>query len=179
MNKLLLSLFTVSDSQVNRDKRGTVSKSLTSVKMSVVLVIWANRSQKRALRSKKIEKNHIFRRFWQFFTAFPLFMPKSKSLMLLFFKEQREHFAHSSLYKRATVSDSLRSLMTKERLWAFHSFRKRLTLSLSTEYQIFCDCSERNMSTTLKMMLHTSEMLQVVYKNIFVVHLGSSSGVVQ
>ena len=46
-------------------------------------------------------------------------MPKSKSLPLLlanllFFKEWLKQFAPVALYKRATVSDSLRLLMTKE-----------------------------------------------------------------
>ena len=65
-----------------------------------------------------------------FLTVFPLFMPKSKSLWSLFsqllfsqslfsqslyFKEQHEQFDHIELYKRVTVSDSLWSLITKER----------------------------------------------------------------
>ena len=48
----------------------------------------------------------------QFFTVFPLFMPKSESLQLLFaqslfFKDQREWFTSVAIYKRATVSNSL------------------------------------------------------------------------
>ena len=43
--------------------------------------------------------------FWQFFTAFPLFMLNSKSLLLLsaqsfFFIERRERFAIIALYKK-------------------------------------------------------------------------------
>ena len=57
--------------------------------------------------------------FWQFFTTFPLFMPKSKSLlslfaMSLFFKERWEQFAlfHKqiaiSLFCSQKTSDSLK-----------------------------------------------------------------------
>ena len=37
----------------------------------------------------------------------------------LFFKEQLEQFSHIALYKRASVSDLLRSRMTKERREGF------------------------------------------------------------
>ena len=87
--------------------------------MSDLLMIQANRSQKRAIRSKKF----IFLCFWQFFTAFPLFMPKSKSIPLLFFIERRERFALVGLDKRETVSKSLLSLLTKERPCGIRSCR--------------------------------------------------------
>ena len=53
------------------------------------------------------------------FTVFPLCMPKSKQLLLLFapllfYKEQGEHFALVALYKRVAVSNSLPSLFKKE-----------------------------------------------------------------
>ena len=77
--------------------------------------------------------------FMTVFTAFPFFMPKSESLLSLFapliflkswrsdlllslfalslfFKEQQERFAIIALYKKATVSESLPSLITKEQL---------------------------------------------------------------
>ena len=41
--------------------------------MSDLLVIRANRSQKRAIRWKKIIFLYVFDRFWQFFTDFPIF----------------------------------------------------------------------------------------------------------
>ena len=74
--------------------------------MSDSLLIRVNRSQKSI---DLLEKNCIFR---MFFTAFPLFMPKSKSLLLLllccsFLKSER--------------NNSLSSLFTKKRLWANHS----------------------------------------------------------
>ena len=66
----------------------------------------------------------------------PFFMPKSKSLTsllahLLFFKERLEQLAPVSLYKRATVSNSLRSLITTER-------RERVTLWLTKNEPIAC-----------------------------------------
>ena len=42
---------------------------------------------------------------------------------LLIFKKQIELFAPLALYKRGTMSDSLRSLMTKEQPWATRSGR--------------------------------------------------------
>ena len=65
----------------------------------------------------------------------------SKSLIL---KSDLEWFSHADLYKRATVSDLFRLLMTKERQWAIRSghswkksngsyflFHKRITLLLT------------------------------------------------
>ena len=84
-------------------------------------------SQKKVIRSKNIV---VFTMFWQFFTAFPLFMLNSKSLLLLsaqsfFFIERRERFAIIALYKRATVSDLLTSLLKKSKKWAMHSKNQR------------------------------------------------------
>ena len=88
-------------------------------------VLQENRFQKWAICSKKFI---FFVCFWQFFTAFPLFMPKSESLpslfaQSLFFKELQERFALVTLYKRATMRESLPTLFTKERPWAIGSFR--------------------------------------------------------
>ena len=111
---------------------------------------WAIRSGRSWQKSdlSKLLKNERFTRknsmkivfFICFFPVFPLFMPKSESLpslfaQLLFFKEllwanhsgcskqksDRERFAPVALYKRATMSDSFRSLMTKDQPWAIHS----------------------------------------------------------
>ena len=91
---------------------------------------------KQAIRS--LEKIRIF--VWQFFIAFPLFMPKSnhshRSLPRRFFlksdgsdslchslqKNDREQIAPVALYKRMTVSESLPSLFTEEWPWVILSF---------------------------------------------------------
>ena len=93
-------------------------------------MIQKNRTQKRAILSKKLL---IFICFWQFFTAFPFFIPKSKSLsllftQLLFFKERQEWF---TLFKRVTVSESLLLLCTKERQEWFAFFQEGITLWLT------------------------------------------------
>ena len=64
---------------------------------------------------------------WQFFSAFPLFMPKSESLLSLFaqplfFKEQQECFALIALYKGVTISNLLPSIITNERPWVISYF---------------------------------------------------------
>ena len=87
------------------------------------------------------------------FTAFPLFMPKSESILTLFaqslfFKERREQIAPvtfykrvtlsewlPSLYKRATLSDSLRLLMTKEQRERFALFTRELLFRLKKNKQ--------------------------------------------
>ena len=71
-----------------------------------------------------------------FLTLFPLFMPKIKSLPSLFahwlfFKERLGGFTPITLYKGATVRDSLRSLMTKESQERFALFCKRIALLLT------------------------------------------------
>ena len=66
--------------------------------------------------SDLLEKIHIFVCFWQFFTAFPLFMSKSELLSSL--------FAPVAHYKRATVSKSLfRSFAHKN--WAIRLKNQR------------------------------------------------------
>ena len=65
-----------------------------------------------------VKRERIARKIRIFLTVFPLFMPKSKSLPSLFahsllFKERLERFAPVPLYKRATVSNSLRSKWQK------------------------------------------------------------------
>ena len=61
----------------------------------------------------------LFKRsyFSYIFNSFPLFIPKSESLLLLFahllfFKERLEQFSPVALYKRVTPRDSLKSLMS-------------------------------------------------------------------
>ena len=75
--------------------------------------------------------------FPMFLTVFPRFMPKSESLLLLFFKERLERFAPVALYKKATVSDLLRSLMTKERRKRFillHTKNQRIAQKTLSEF---------------------------------------------
>ena len=63
---------------------------------------WANRSRgslKKSDMSDYLKKIRCFHLVFQFSTAFPIFMPKSKSLPSLFaplllLKERRERFAH-------------------------------------------------------------------------------------
>ena len=74
-------------------------RSLKKSDVSNLLVIRANQEQK---------ASDLFEKFL-FFVSFPPFYA-----YLLFFKEQIEQFAPVALYKRATLSNSLRSLMTKE-----------------------------------------------------------------
>ena len=66
---------------------------------------------------------------------FPSLMSKSESLpslfaQLLFFKEWREQIAPVALYKRATISDSLPLLFSKERLAGFTLFHEWIAFSL-------------------------------------------------
>ena len=65
-----------------------------------------------------------------FLTVFPHFMPKNKSLPSLFAQ------LPVTLYKIATVSNSLRLLMTKERQEQFSLFHQQFTLSLTKNEQI-------------------------------------------
>ena len=71
--------------------------------MSDLLMIQANRSQKRAIRSKKF----LFLCFWQFFIAFPLFMPKSKSILSLLTKERLCGIRSCGLWQKSDRSDFL------------------------------------------------------------------------
>ena len=88
----------------------------------------------------------FFTCFWQFFTVFLLFMPKSESLPslfvpLLFFKVRQnsccslqksdhEQIAPLAIYKRATVSNSIPSLFTKELREQFTLFQERIAILL-------------------------------------------------
>ena len=124
--------------------------------VSDALVIWANPSQK---NERFVWKIRIFR---MFLTVCPLFMPKSESLLwpvdlhsFAFFKRvtwvihsrrslqksDRERFAQVTHDKRATVSDFLRSLMTKEQRERFvfftgESLFPSFALSLTKNEQI-------------------------------------------
>ena len=153
MSESLLLLFTKEQPWVNR-----YLCSFKKSDMSNLLVIRANRFQKQMIHLKKII---FFVCLWQFFTVFPLFMPKSKSLLSLFtpslflnsngsngsnlvlflFVSHREQI---TLYKRAIVSDSLMSLFTKEKweqvalfpLWIALLLTKNEWLARKTEKQI-------------------------------------------
>ena len=130
MSKSLLSLFTKVWPKVICSHR-SVKKS----DISDSWVIRANPFQKRAIQSKKL----IFICFWQFFTAFPLVMPKRESLPSLFAQflfratgmigschsvqmTYREQIAPIAL--RSTVSDLLLSLFTNDQTWAIRSFSR-------------------------------------------------------
>ena len=61
------------------------------------------------------------------FSSFFIFMSESLLLLfahLLFFKERRERIAPVAIYKRATVRESLRSLMTKKSYSSICSFSR-------------------------------------------------------
>ena len=95
---------------------------------------WALDSSKPLSKtSDLLEKIHIFCSYWQFFTPFSVFYVQERSTLIalcsvaLFLRETRaillRHYLQKSdheqitlvaLYKRATVSDSLRLLTTKE-----------------------------------------------------------------
>ena len=102
--------------------------SLKKSSVSDSLVIQANRSQKTNDSLKKFVFFVCLRQVFLFL------MPKSESLTLLFAHSllfRLEWFAPVALYKRATwainLSNSLRLLITKERLWAIrsrHSLKK-------------------------------------------------------
>ena len=68
--------------------------------------------------------------FLYVFTAFPLFMPKSESLQLLFFQERRVWFSLIALYKRSTMSITFPSLFIKELQTRFALFQEGIALSL-------------------------------------------------
>ena len=74
----------------------------------MIHLVFESESHFPANKNKQIaQKNLLFSPcFWQFFTAFPHFMPKSESLPLLFspllfFKELWEQFAHDSLSEKS------------------------------------------------------------------------------
>ena len=103
--------------QANRSHRSLKKSAVSDLRFC---------SQKKSYSLKTINIfHHVFDSFSQFF----LFMPMSESLqslfaLSLFFKEQWEQFALIALYRRATVSESLQSLFTKEWLQAICSFPK-------------------------------------------------------
>ena len=120
--------------------------------------IYTGRSWQKSDLSKSL-KIEWFARHLKFS---PLFMLKSKSLLFffaqsIFFKEQPwvshsgcseqkidpERFTPVALYKRATVSDSLRSLMTKEWQDRFALFHERIALLLTKNEQIAQKPNER------------------------------------
>ena len=126
----LVALFkraTVSDSDpslLTKEQPWQIARFLwAKSNMSDFLVNQAARSQNRAIRDS----------IWQFFNDFPLFYaqeriaPVTLHSVALFW----EQFALVALYKRATVSDSLMLLMTKERWERFALFHDRITLWLT------------------------------------------------
>ena len=73
--------------------------------------------------ARRIKKKRIF---CMFLTVFSFLCPRTNhsrhsSLSSSFFKEWHGIFDHVALYKRATVRESLRSLITNERPWAICS----------------------------------------------------------
>ena len=85
--------------------------------MSDLLIIWLNHLQKWVIRLK----------ICIFCTFFPFLClranPSHQSLLIHSFFKRLERFTSIALYKQATESDSLRSLMTKEQPWAIRSGR--------------------------------------------------------
>ena len=75
---------------------------------------------------------HIFHVFDSFSQISPFFKPKNKSL---FIKSKSEQIAPVALYKRATVSNSLSSLMTKEQRERYAIFHQRIALLLTKNEQ--------------------------------------------
>ena len=95
-------------------------------------VTWANGSKTSDLLEKN-RKNRFFLMFLQFFPflcqrANPPIALRSVTHLL---KSNHEQIAQVTLYKIATVSDSLRLLMTKERWEQFALFHERIALSFT------------------------------------------------
>ena len=85
--------------------------------MSDLLIIWANHLQKWVIRLKIC----IFCAFFPFLCLRA--NPSHHSLLIHSFFKRLERLTSIALYKQATESDSLRSLMTKEQPWAICSGR--------------------------------------------------------
>ena len=115
------------------------------LKLLMERATWANRLK----MSNSLGKNSKKSYFSYVFVVFPPFLPKSSLLLLLFaqslffkewpwancsgcseWKSYHEWFAPVSLYKSATVSNLLRSLMTKEWQQQFALFHERIALLL-------------------------------------------------
>ena len=123
--------------------------------------MWANHAWFEGIACKKDRFAGKIHMFHMFLTVFPLFMPKSESLPslfphTLFFKEQFEWFAHIAHYKKnceqfaqvahdkiATLSNLLRSLMTKEWWEQFALFFSSESLFHSQKGQIARKLDER------------------------------------
>ena len=147
---------------------------------------WANRSLQKSDRelftcdssespskmSDSIEKIHIF------LLLFPFFMPKRESLPSLFtqslffkdrfallplYKSNREQIAPVALYKRASVSDSRRLLMTKEWQERFALVHKRITLSLFRPQNTSNSTENQKSKFTT---LHRRDMIITIYSII-------------
>ena len=120
-------------------------------------MIWVNCSNK---MSNSLEKKC---NFWKFLTVFPLFMPKSESLLsllaqLLFFKERWKRFTLLALYKRATMRESL---MTKERWEQFALFHEWIPLSL-TKNERFAPKTDEQIPNPAKIMRKLQKLSTIV-----------------
>ena len=82
--------------------------------------------------------------FWQFLTAFSLFIPRSEALPSLFFKEWWEQFAPFAFYKRANMSNSLPTLFTKERPRAIWLLEKSESLFCSFAHKKRAICTKNH-----------------------------------
>ena len=130
MSESLSSLLTKERQWVIRSGRSgqksNVSESLSSL-MTKERHEWFARDSSQSLLKKSNsheEKKNLI--FCMFLTVFSFLCPRTNhsrhsSLSRSFFKEWHGRFDHVALYKRATVRESLRSLITNERPWAICS----------------------------------------------------------
>ena len=128
--------------------------------------------------NESLSKKERFTRKIVFFICFcqffPHFMPKSSSLCRSLKKSDRERIAPLTLFKRATVSDSLPLRMTKEGQEWFALFHKRIVLSLTKT----CDSLKKLMSEFPTLGKYTAKLnfWDVKYKhNFFDIFLNSKS----
>ena len=125
-------------SLITKERPFTNHSRFLFLKKSVVsdsVMILANRSSNLLQKTSDSLQKSILS---MFLTVFPLLMPKEQIAPVALcsvapFKERRERFAFADLYKRATVSNSLRSLMTKEWWERFALFHQRIAFSLSAK----------------------------------------------
>ena len=149
MNELPSWLFNMSDHESNAlvalYKRASLVESLSLLckknEMSDLLVIWANCSQKRVIRSKQIIFSYVFSVLPCFY---PFLCPRANRSVALYWRA-RERFALVALYKRAIMSKSLMLLFTKERLWVI---------------RIHCSWHKRDGSNSLFCSQKTSDLLE-------------------
>ena len=80
---------------------------------------------KRAIVSDSLVKICSFHHVLTVFHCFSPFYAQERIAPVALFKERREQFTLVALYKRATVSDSLPSLFSKEQREQFALFSKK------------------------------------------------------